>query len=169
MKVLLTIVPILFVTIFSVHGADKVKTTYFDCKVKEKYTDADKKKHSKTVHVYFAIKGLDSWKGQNELVTYPGISVEESEEMGLIVVRPQELPNGRYPMMSNLNGQGGDLRVYSDSGNVRLFGDGSGYQFTDLIEGYVRDYGPTYGNFTPFKQFIKCKTSTEKPFKLARK
>jgi hypothetical protein len=29
--------------------------------------------------------------------------------MGLIVVRPEELANGRYPLMSNLNGQGGEI------------------------------------------------------------
>jgi hypothetical protein len=71
MKVLLTIIPILLATTLSANAADKVKTTYFDCKVKEKYTDSKKKNRSKTVHVYFAVKGLDSWKGKNELVTYP--------------------------------------------------------------------------------------------------
>ena len=75
-------------------------------------------------------------------------------------------------MMTNLNGQGGDLRIEDDS--IRLWGDGDGYEFTDLViwdadqegpdyEGYVRDYGPTYGDTEHFKQFIKCKSSN-KPF-----
>ena len=55
---------------------------------------------------------------------------------------------------------------------MKLWGDGDGYQFTDLVlwdvddnesvlEGYVRDYGPTYDDKETFKQFIKCERSSE--------
>ncbi len=85
----------------------------------------------------------------------------------MILVEPEEGTS-----MSNLNGQGGDLRLGYDT--LRLFGDGDGYQFTDLVlwdtndedktelEGYVRDYGPARGDEESFKQFIKCKKSKKK-------
>jgi hypothetical protein len=136
-------------------------TTYFHCVVKEKSG-----RRTIKVDVKFAVKGLEFYPDKGELVAYPGAN----EEQGLIFVSPLEGPNGRYTSMSNLNGQGGDLRV--EKGTVRLWGDGDGYQFTDLVvwdlssreeatkfEGYVRDYGPAYGDTESFKQFISCEKS----------
>lgn len=141
-------------------GADaRSVTTYFSCEVNEPNV---------VVTVRFAIKDLDVLSGKGELVTYPG----SDEEAGAISVSPAE-HGGKMTMMSNLNGQGGDLRVLKN-GDLHLFGDGAGYQFTDLVlwddgdedrahtEGYVRDYGPTYGSEETFKQFIKCKRSTKR-------
>lgn len=141
-------------------AAPKETITYFACEVKES--------SKQVVTVKFAIKNLNTFKGTGELLNYPGAN----EEFGAISVTPEEV-NGRYPMMSNLNGQGGDLRI--EGNNLRLWGDGDGYQFTDLVvwdpdsgedsdvfEGYVRDYGPAYGDSKTFKQFITCKRSTGK-------
>lgn len=137
--------------------------TYFSCKVKE---PVGKKKIVVTVR--FAIQGLDIGHDKGELIPYPGVNVDE---VGMISVTPEEIKDYGYPMMTNLNGQGGDLRL--EGNNIRLFGDGDGYQFTELViwdadeednqtgnlEGYVRDYGSTYGAAPQFKQFIKCKRS----------
>ena len=147
--------------------------TYFSCKVKEpvksKSNSKTKKpaKRTRTVTVKFAIENLDVYQDQGSLMQYPG-STEEDEEYGTILVRPLE------SIMSNLNGQGGDLRF--EGRNIKLWGDGDGYQFTDLViwdadeesevvEGYVRDYGPAYAEYDrneeTFKQFIKCKRSSK--------
>lgn len=130
---------------------------------------------SQRVTVKFAIKNLDTLNDKGELIPYPDIKKEdfENQEDGPILVRPKLIgkPHPFYTMMSNLNSQGGDLRF--EGRNIRLFGDGDGYQFTDLViwdvdeetnrlEGYVRDYGQTYAGNETFKQFIKCKRSTEK-------
>lgn len=131
---------------------------YWSCAVKEGRTD---------VTVKFAVQGYDYWKEAGTLLVYPGAD----EEYGAILVEPRESATGRYTAMTNLNGQGGDLRV--EGSNIRLWGDGDGYQFTELViwdasdegpdyEGYVRDYGPAYGNKPIFKQFIKCR-KTDKP------
>jgi hypothetical protein len=142
-------------------NAAQENITYFACTVKEGKTN---------VSVKFAIKDFDPYddKNRGELVTYPGAD----EDFGLILVSPTEV-DGRYTKMSNLNGQGGDLRITS-GGDLFLFGDGDGYQYTDLViwsdgnedrnytEGYVRDYGSAYGSDEEtFKQFIKCKSSTK--------
>lgn len=136
--------------------------SYFSCTVKEKI-----EKKNVTVTVKFAVKNLDALRDKGELVQYPGTS----EDSGMISVTPTE-SGDRFTMMSNLNSQGGDLRVGGD--DIRLFGDGDGYQFTDLVmwdvssaevgdtlEGYVRDYGPAYGDDESFKQFIKCKRNSK--------
>lgn len=142
-------------------------TTYFECKVKE---PLEKSKKTIDVTVKFAVKNLDVFDGKGELLQYPG----SSEDSGMVHVSPAEIGKGKnaiVPMMTNLNGQGGDLRV--GNGQVRLWGDGDGYQFTDLVifdadedresyDGYVRDYGDTYGDTETFKQFIKCKKSVGK-------
>lgn len=141
--------------------------TYFSCKVEEP-TDTGK---NITVTVKFAIKNLDIYEKQGELIQYPGIA-KEDEEFGTILVTPRTYgKKQRYTKMWNLNGQGGDLRF--EGRNIKLWGDGDGYQFTDLIiwdvnsesdvlEGYVRDYGPAYGDEEIFKQFIKCQRSNKR-------
>lgn len=137
-------------------AASKKEITYFQCNMKEGRTE---------VQIKFAVKGYDSFNGSGELVNYPGTK----DEYQPIVVTPEQIGKV-YPMAFNLNSQGGDLTV-ERHGDIRLFGDGDGYQFTDLVvwanlddeettyEGYIRDYGPTYGEKAPFKQFITCKSS----------
>lgn len=137
-------------------------TTYFSCTVIE--TVKGNRKVSVTVK--FAVKDLDVYKKKGELIQYP----DTDEEGGMIFVSPRTV-RGQSTTMTNLNAQGGDLRIEGD--NLRLFGDGDGYQFTDLViwdvdsgdsddlEGYVRDYGPAYGDDESFKQFIKCKSSAK--------
>lgn len=149
-----------------IYAATTDKTTYISCLVYETI-----KKEKVKVTVKFAIKNLDLYKKKGELITYPGLSEEEVEEgNGPILVTPKKY-KGEVINMTNLNGQGGDLRI-TDEG-VRLFGDGAGYQFTNLVvwdleqddlesfDGYVRDYGSTYGDQETFKQFIKCKASNK--------
>lgn len=132
--------------------------TYFECKVRETI-----KNKATVVAVKFAVKRLDIFKNKGELVQYPG----SDQESGLISVTPQKVGDV-FSLMSNLNGQGGELRI--EGGNLRLWGDGAGYQFTELViwdvdpdsknlEGYVRDFGPAYGESETFKQFIKCQRS----------
>lgn len=138
--------------------------TYFSCTIEEP-TDRGT---NLLVKVKFAVINLDSFNEDTRLVPYPGVEPEE----GLIYVSPTvHKKSGDYTMMSNLNSQGGDLRVEGSS--LRLFGDGDGYQFTDLVvwdiisdkddlEGYVRDYGPAYGGAESFKQFITCQRADKK-------
>lgn len=141
----------------------KSEASYFSCVVNE---PAGKNKTVK-VTVKFAVKGLEAWEGKGELLAYPGTS----NDMGAIFVAPQEVKD-TFTLMMNLNGQGGDLRL--ENGHLRLFGDGDGIRFTDLViwnvddetedgklEGYVRDYGPAYDGKETFKQFIKCKRSNK--------
>jgi len=141
-------------------------TTYFSCSVTE---PSHKRGETVKVTVKFAVKNLEVWKGKGDLVSYPGTD----EDYGAILVEPLRYgKEGYYTMMSNLNGQGGDLRIEGE--NLRLWGDGDGYQFTELViwdadqdeetefEGYARDYGPTHNGKTGFKQFIKCKRSNKK-------
>ena len=146
---------------FSAQAA-KQEITYFSCTVKEIV-----KSKKVDVEVKFAIKDFKPYEGSGELIQYPG----SNEEYGAISVTPMEV-NGYYTKMSNLNGQGGDLSVTS-GGDIHLFGDGDGYQYTDLVlwddgdedlahtEGYTRDYGSAYADGEEtFKQFIQCKRST---------
>lgn len=145
-----------------VWSADAI--TYFSCVVKEPVSNNEVEK----VTIKFAIENLNVFENEGRLLQYPG----SDEEDGAILVMPKILDGDRNSLMSNLNSQGGDLRIEGD--HIRLFGDGDGYQFTDLVvwdvgssesdilEGYVRDYGPTYGDDETFKQFIKCRRSTKK-------
>lgn len=148
------------------------KISYFSCKVSEK----DSKNKKIEVTVKFAVKNLDFYKEDTgELLSYPGMNEEE----GAISVTPVwtgKENDSRMTLMSNLNSQGGDFSVEGD--DVVLFGDGDGYQLTDLViwdvgnseeeedslEGYVRDYGSAYadGKSKTFKQFIVCKRSAKK-------
>jgi hypothetical protein len=144
--------------------------TYFSCKVSEPASDKKGDASTVDVTVKFAIKNLDTANGKGDLVAYPGANEDED---GPIVVSPTERKSDKHnTMMSNLNAQGGDLRI-QDS-NIKLWGDGDGIEFTDLVvfdvdangeltgkrDGYARDYGDAYaeGEET-FKQFIKCEQS----------
>lgn len=135
--------------------AAKPDITYFSCSVKEGKAE---------VTVKFAIKDLNPERSKGELVQYPGAD----EDTGMIFVSPEK-SGDHYTMMSNLNGQGGDLRI-RQNGDIYLFGDGDGYQYTDLVlfydgeeigyrEGYVRDYGSAHGTDLSFKAFIACESS----------
>lgn len=150
---------LIFIAAFSMSAlaANKNTVTYFSCNIRE---------DGHNVSVKFAVKDYDSIKNKGELVSYPG----SNEDDGLIFVTPKSIGKF-YPRMHNLNGQGGDLRI-ARSGDLHLFGDGDGYQFTDLViwndnddsdelEGYVRDYGSAYGDAETFKQFIKCRRSSK--------
>lgn len=147
------------------------KVSYFHCLVKE----PTKGGTTRNVHVRFAVRDLDlGFTPKGTLISYPGLN----EEDGAIFVTSAKVRKDEVLIMSNLNGQGGDLRL--EGSNLRLFGDGDGYQFTDLViwdadteaeeagkpvrlEGYVRDYGPAYGKKeATFKQFIQCERSTHK-------
>lgn len=153
--------PILFASTAFAARPNNV-TTYFSCTVVE---PAKGRPKGVPVTVKFAVKGYESFSRKGELLSYPGAS----EDDGAILVTPKEVGE-HYAMMTNLNGQGGDLRI--EGSNLRLWGDGDGYQFTELVvwdadeeatelEGYVRDYGPTYGDSPIFKQFIKCRKSNK--------
>lgn len=142
-------------------------TIYFSCAVKEPI--GNRKKIDVTVK--FAIQNFDPFERKGDLIEYPGLNEDSDDYTGMISVTPKEYPNKKhYAMMTNLNGQGGDLRI-TENRDIHLFGDGDGYQFTDLVlwddndedtaftQGYVRDYGPSWGSEPGFKQFISCKKS----------
>lgn len=141
---------------FSASAAKKQDITYFACTVKE---------GSKNVSVKFAINNFKPNSRKGTLVTYPGAD----EDQGMILVEPVMVKKDEFSKSSNLNGQGGDLS-FDPGGDIRLFGDGDGYQFTDLVlfnegdddrnfrDGYMRDYGSAYQeNQETFKVFVKCK------------
>lgn len=156
---------VIFLSIFLFHSVE-ASTTYFSCTVKEPVKASSRAVRARAeVTVKFAIKNLDTFKLKGGLTQYPGSNAGD----GLIFVTPVHVGE-QMTMMSNLNGQGGDLRL-DRAEEVRLWGDGAGYQFTELVvwdvdgenvehDGYVRDYGPAYGGKTGFKQFIRCKSST---------
>lgn len=145
---------------------------YLSCLVKE---NIDGKNVNVTVK--FAVENYDSFKNQGTLVRYP--TLESEDEYETILVTPTEAGDS-WTRMTNLNAQGGDLTVNPD-GSLFLWGDGDGYQFTDLVvwdvdralanadegqknfkvEGYVRNYGPAYMGDIEFKQFITCDLSTD--------
>lgn len=93
-----------------------------------------------TIKIEFMVQDLDS--DQPILIQHP----EASEDMGPILVTPQ-MVGKRLSNMTNLNAQGGDLRSAPD--RIRLFGDGDGYTFVDLVlfkaakyqKGYLRVSG----------------------------
>lgn len=161
-SILFTVLALTFAV--TAQAAPKAKratgTYYFSCPVKEGRTE---------VSVKFAIKGLNPNQSKGDLVQYPG----SDEDAGMISVTPIQKSNGDFTRMSNLNGQGGDLRM-QDNGDIHFYGDGDGIQNSYLhlwwdasdleevtsMEGYVRDY--TRGDeANMFKQFITCEVSTE--------
>jgi hypothetical protein len=92
------------------------------------------------IKIEFMVENLES--DMPFLVQHPGVS----EDMGAILVTPEQVGE-RWSNMTNLNAQGGDLRSAPD--RIRLFGDGDGYTFVDLVlfkaakyqKGYLRVSG----------------------------
>lgn len=116
------------------------------CKVNEVIND-----EKTEIKVEFLVKNLGSNKA--ELIQHP----KAQEDMGAILVTPEEI-KGQYANMTHLNGQGGDLRVNKDS--IRLFGDGAGYTFVDLVlykdSGYKKGFVRVSGSGDQFYQKLNC-------------
>lgn len=131
----------LFVMSSSLFAKDVVST--ITCNVKEPVSENKTQK----VKVEFKVKNLGSSKA--ELLQHP----ESSEDYGAILVVPNEGNN-----LVHLNGQGGDLRVSKD--RIRLFGDGDGYTFVDLVlfkdAGYEQGYVRVYGSGDLYYQKLNC-------------
>lgn len=106
----------------------------------------------KKVKVEFLIQDLGSKKA--ELIKHPKLS---EDDYGAILVTPKEI-NNRFSVMNTLNDQGGDLRVGED--RIRLFGDGDGYTFVDLVlfkdTGYQKGYVRVSGSGDQMYQKINC-------------
>lgn len=104
------------------------------------------------VKVEFLVKDLGSKKAQ--LLEHP----KAQDDMGAILVSPQEI-HGQYVNMTHLNGQGGDLRVSEDK--IRLFGDGAGYTFVDLVlfkdSGFTKGFVRVSGSGDQMYQKLSCK------------
>jgi hypothetical protein len=121
----------------SAFGAD-----YFDCTVKE---------NGQNVKVRFGIKNLAT-PSRASLLNLG------SEDNGPIFVYPQRLKNKYLATMNTLNDQGGALDVFAD--RLRLFGDGDGYTYVDLVlyknSGFTRGYVRVYGSGDKWYQKIAC-------------
>ena len=158
----LSILLLIFLT--STLFAAESKITYFKCDYKEK-------RNSKA-QIYFAIEDLKLYESKSSLVKYPGTDEEDDYE----VIKVTSGKKDKYSLLGyNLNSQGGDLRISHREGEIRLFGDGDGYQLTDLViwvdedveekevkvQGYLRDYGPVYHGekVSSKQQFITCQSS----------
>lgn len=93
------------------------------------------------IKVEFLVERLGS--DMPQLVQHP---LTSAEDMEAVLVSPK-MVGDRWATMTNLNAQGGDLRSAPD--RIRLFGDGDGYTFVDLVlfkaakyqKGYVRISG----------------------------
>lgn len=131
-------------TLSSAYAASDIST--ITCMVKEESNEK-----IIDVKVEFLVKNLGSKKA--ELLQHP----KGNEEMGAIFVSPEKA-NGYYTNMSHLNGQGGDLRVSDE--RIRLFGDGAGYTFVDLVlykdSGYQKGYVRVSGSGNQMYQALNC-------------
>ncbi|MFA6237632.1 MAG: hypothetical protein WC635_09930 [Bacteriovorax sp.] len=131
----------LLVTSFSLFAKD-AKISTITCMVKEPIN----KTKTQNIKVEFLVKNLGSSKA--ELVEHPRAS-----DYGAILVLPDEGTN-----MNNLNGQGGDLRIEGDT--IRLFGDGDGYTFVDLVltkkSNYEKGFVRVSGSGDKFYTKISC-------------
>ncbi len=127
-------------TLSSAYAASDVNT--ITCMIKEDFEGK-----VLDVKVEFLVKNLGSKKA--ELLQHP----KADEDMGAILVTPNE-----YTNMTHLNGQGGDLRVSEE--RIRLFGDGDGYTFVDLVlykdSGYQKGYVRVSGSGDQMYQNITC-------------
>lgn len=123
--------------------AKEAKVSTITCQIKE----AVEGEKPVNVKVEFLVKNLGSKKA--ELVQHP----KAEEDFGAILIVPNEGNN-----LVNLNGQGGDLRVSED--RIRLFGDGDGYTFVDLVlfknTNYETGYVRVYGSGDQFYSKINC-------------
>ncbi len=122
-------------------------TTKFSCIVSENFGN-----NSKNITVEFVISDLGTDKAR--LIEHP----KADREKGPILIRP-EIVTGRYSHMTNLNAQGGDLKVFDDK--IILFGDGDGHTFVDLVlyknQEYQRGYVKVYGSGDKSYQTLYCK------------
>jgi hypothetical protein len=113
------------------------------CNVKDGNTD---------VKVEFLIQDLGSKNA--ELISHPSLS---EDDYGAILISPAEV-DGHFSLPTTLNDQGGDLRVGKD--RIRLFGDGDGYTFVDLVlfkdSGYTKGYVRVSGYADQSYQNITC-------------
>ncbi len=142
---------IFFVLIFfSLQGF--AKDSLIKCSITEEF-----KNKEKNITVEFIVANLGQKNA--ELLQHPKA---ESDE-GLILVSPKEFA-GKYSNMTHLNGQGGDLRVSED--RIRLFGDGDGYTFDDLVlfknQNYEKGYVRVYGSGDQMYQKINCTVESSK-------
>lgn len=106
----------------------------------------------KKITVEFLIKDLGTKKA--ELIKHPKLT---EDDYGAILVHPQMIKD-HFALMNTLNDQGGDLRVGPD--RIRLFGDGDGYTFVDLVlfkeSGYTKGYVRVSGSGEQLYQKITC-------------
>ena len=132
-------------TLFSLSAFAAPKVSTITCLVKEDKVD---------VKVEFLVSNLGSSKGQ--LQQHP----KAQDDLGAILVTP-EMIGDHYSDLTHLNGQGGDLRVSADK--IRLFGDGDGYTFVDLVlyknTDYQKGYVRVYGSGNQWYQKISCTVS----------
>lgn len=123
------------------------KSSVINCSVFEDFNGKDKK-----INVEFSVSNLG--KKNTELLKHPKAELSE----GLIYISPKEI-GGKFSNLVNLNGQGGDLRVSED--RIRLFGDGDGYTFVDLVlfknHNYEKGYVRVYGSGDQMYQKINCR------------
>lgn len=132
-------------TLFSLSAFAAPKVSTITCLVKEDKVD---------VKVEFLVSNLGSSKAQ--LQQHP----KAQDDLGAILVTP-EMIGDHYSDLTHLNGQGGDLRVSADK--IRLFGDGDGYTFVDLVlyknTDYQKGYVRVYGSGNQWYQKISCTVS----------
>lgn len=135
-----------FIFLLTSFSAFAGNVTTITCPVKESF-----QKTTKEITVEFRVKNLGN-KNAN-LLQHP----KANQDMGMILVSP-EMVEDLYSQMTHLNGQGGDLRVQED--RIRLFGDGDGYTFVDLVlfknTEYQKGYVRVYGSGVQMYQKINC-------------
>jgi len=123
------------------------KNSEISCRIIEEFNGKEKK-----INVEFILSNLGQKNAK--LLKHPKVDSDE----GLIYVFPKEI-EGRFSNLVNLNGQGGDLRVSDD--RIRLFGDGDGYTFVDLVlfknQNYEKGYVRVYGSGDQMYQKINCR------------
>jgi hypothetical protein len=138
-KIITTILFLISVKSYSV-------TTIFSCIISENFGN-----NSENIKIEFLIEYLGTDKAR--LVEHP----KADKDKGPIFVKP-EIVTGRYSHMTNLNAQGGDLKVFDDK--IILFGDGDGYTFVDLVlyknQDYQRGYVKVYGSGDKSYQTLYC-------------
>ncbi len=128
--------------------ATLARDSTISCNVKEEF---DKKIYD--VKVEFVISDLGQPNAQ--LKTHPQVNNEDGYSPILVKIKGKTEQSSN---MENLNAQGGDLRVGND--RIRLFGDGDGYTFVDLVlfknSGYKKGYVSVSGSGDKFYQKLNC-------------
>lgn len=107
------------------------------------------------VKVEFLVANLGS--NNAELVQHP----QAEDEMDAVLVSPRTTGE-QWTSMTNLNAQGGDLRVSDDK--IVLYGDGAGYTFVDFVlfknTNYKKGYVRVYGSGVQLYQKVNCSVTT---------